>query len=101
MYFTDGTIYKGNWSRGLQTGKATMSLPDGTFKEGFFSNNIFYGDNSPEVDDRSNTFRSPMSDKVSYLSKNSSNSSLIDKAIRIKPMNNKKNNINELLPALD
>lgn len=24
-----------------------MTLPDGTKKEGFFSNNIFYGDNSP------------------------------------------------------
>lgn len=47
MIFTDGTLYKGNWHRGLQTGKATMTLPDGTMKEGYFSNNIFYGEKSP------------------------------------------------------
>lgn len=47
MYFTDGTIYKGNWQRGLQTGKAMIIFPDGNSKEGFFSNNIFYGENSP------------------------------------------------------
>ena len=75
-----------------------MIMPDGTFKEGFFNNNIFYGENSPELEDRSNAFRSPMSDKVSYLSKNTSNSSLIDRAIRIKP---KGTNMNELLPHID
>jgi hypothetical protein len=59
MHFIDGTVYKGNWCRGLQTGKATMILPDGTIKEGYFSNNIFYGENSPIQSEQSYKYRSP------------------------------------------
>jgi len=58
MHFTDGTTYIGNWCRGLQTGKASMILPDGSTKEGFFSNNIFYGDNSPSDEERSSNRKS-------------------------------------------
>lgn len=47
MIFNDGTIYKGTWSRGLQSGNGILMSPDGSMKEGFFKNNIFYGDNSP------------------------------------------------------
>ena len=47
MFFTDGSIYKGEWARGLQNGKAIMILPDKTVREGYFSNNIFYGENKP------------------------------------------------------
>ena len=53
MHFTDKTVYKGNWHRGIQTGIATINLPDGTIKEGFFKNNIFYGDSSPRSSEKS------------------------------------------------
>ena len=51
MHFPDGTIYKGSWNRGLQSGKATITLADGNIKEGYFSNNIFYGEYSPKGSD--------------------------------------------------
>jgi hypothetical protein len=77
MYFTDGTIYKGNWSRGLQTGRSVMILPDGSVKEGFFSNNIFYGDNSPTSgSEKSFNFRSPV-EKMKLMHHNYSQSSLV------------------------
>jgi hypothetical protein len=57
-----------------------MILPDGSMKEGFFSNNIFYGENSPETEDRlSYIFKSPGTEKFT-MSKNFSQSSLIDRA---------------------
>lgn len=37
-----------------------MILPDGTVKEGIFSNNIFYGDNSPHASEKSYTYKSPV-----------------------------------------
>jgi hypothetical protein len=45
MHWTDGTVYSGGWYRGIQHGKGTMKLPDGSMKEGYFQNNIFISDN--------------------------------------------------------
>jgi len=47
MYFSDGTVYKGDWTRGLQNGRGTIINPDGSIVEGFFVNNVYYGSNSP------------------------------------------------------
>lgn len=47
MYFSDGTIYKGDWTRGLQNGRGTIVNPDGSIVEGYFVNNVYYGQNSP------------------------------------------------------
>lgn len=45
-----------------------MILPDGTVKEGIFSNNIFYGDNSPHASEKSYTYKSPVDiQKVMHL----------------------------------
>lgn len=43
MYWTDGSIYKGMWHKGIQHGKGRMEFPDGKTKEGMFENNIFQG----------------------------------------------------------
>lgn len=43
MYWTDGSIYKGEWRKGIQEGKGVMTFPDGRIKDGNFENNIFKG----------------------------------------------------------
>ena len=43
MFWTDGSIYRGMWHKGIQHGKGRMEFPDGTIKEGLFENNIFKG----------------------------------------------------------
>ena len=43
MYWTDGTVYKGQWSKGCQHGPGTMLQPDGTILEGYFQMNVFTG----------------------------------------------------------
>lgn len=41
MYWTDGSVYKGEWVNGIQHGVGKMSFPDGRVKEGWFENNIY------------------------------------------------------------
>jgi hypothetical protein len=41
MIWTDGSIYTGEWSKGIQHGFGKIVLTDGTSKEGIFENNIF------------------------------------------------------------
>ena len=41
MYWADGTIYRGYWDEGLQTGIGLMIFTDGQRKAGFFENNIY------------------------------------------------------------
>jgi hypothetical protein len=43
MFWTDGSIYQGEWKQGIQHGYGKMTFPDGTIKEGRFENNIFIG----------------------------------------------------------
>jgi hypothetical protein len=41
MIWTDGSMYDGQWIRGIQHGLGKIVLPDGTYKEGHFENNVF------------------------------------------------------------
>jgi hypothetical protein len=41
MYWTDGSIFKGHWVRGVQHGVGIMVFPDGKKRAGFFDNNLF------------------------------------------------------------
>ena len=50
MFWTDGSIYKGEWRRGIQHGKGVMTFSDGTIKEGYFENNVYRG-TMPPIDD--------------------------------------------------
>ena len=43
MYWTDGSVYKGEWNKGIQHGKGIMTFPDGRVKDGYFENNVFKG----------------------------------------------------------
>jgi hypothetical protein len=43
MFWTDGSVYQGEWKQGIQHGYGKMTFPDGTIKEGKFENNIFVG----------------------------------------------------------
>mgnify|MGYP000846670189 FL=1 len=43
MYWTDGSVYKGEWIKGIQHGKGIMTFPDGRIKDGMFEDNIFKG----------------------------------------------------------
>ena len=36
MIWIDGSVYKGEWKRGIQHGKGRMVFSDGTVKEGYF-----------------------------------------------------------------
>jgi hypothetical protein len=51
MYWTDGSIYKGEWINGIQHGKGTMSLTDGLCKAGIFKNNTFIEEVKEEEDE--------------------------------------------------
>ena len=39
--WNDGTIYRGFWDKGLQSGLGLMIFKDGTRRAGFFENNIY------------------------------------------------------------
>jgi hypothetical protein len=41
MLWTDGSMYEGEWIRGIQHGIGRMVFPDGSAKEGYFENNVF------------------------------------------------------------
>lgn len=43
MYWTDGSVYKGEWNKGIQHGRGVMTFPDGRIKDGLFENNVFKG----------------------------------------------------------
>jgi len=43
MFWTDGSIYQGEWKQGIQHGFGKMVFPDGSVKEGRFENNIYVG----------------------------------------------------------
>ncbi len=43
MFWTDGSVYKGDWVKGIQHGFGKLILPDGTVKEGIFENNVYRG----------------------------------------------------------
>ena len=43
MFWTDGSIYQGEWKQGVQHGYGKMTFPDGTIKEGYFENNVYVG----------------------------------------------------------
>jgi len=50
MTWTDGSIYKGQWVKGIQHGWGKMSFPNGSVKDGYFENNIFKGETaSPKL----------------------------------------------------
>ena len=41
MLWTDGSIYEGEWVKGIQHGIGRIVFPDGSFKEGIFENNVY------------------------------------------------------------
>lgn len=41
MYWVDGSIYRGFWENGVQSGLGLMIFKDGLRKAGFFSDNIY------------------------------------------------------------
>mmetsp|Transcript_32287 Transcript_32287/g.49430 ORF Transcript_32287/g.49430 Transcript_32287/m.49430 type:complete len:96 (+) Transcript_32287:1951-2238(+) len=41
MLWTDGSMYEGEWHKGIQHGYGRMVFPDGSTKEGYFENNVF------------------------------------------------------------
>lgn len=41
MLWTDGSMYEGEWVRGIQHGLGRMIFPDGNVKEGVFEDNIY------------------------------------------------------------
>lgn len=43
MRWTDGSVYVGQWERGIQHGYGKITFPDGTSKEGYFQNNVYVG----------------------------------------------------------
>ena len=43
MYWTDGSLYQGEWRNGIQHGHGKMVFPDQTVKEGLFENNVYVG----------------------------------------------------------
>jgi hypothetical protein len=53
MRWTDGSIYIGEWQRGIQHGRGKMFFSNGVIKEGYFKNNVYKGPNPPISPDRS------------------------------------------------
>jgi len=43
MKWIDGSIYIGEWVRGIQHGYGKMIFIDNSVKEGYFDNNVFVG----------------------------------------------------------
>ena len=41
MFWVDGTVYRGEWLKGVQHGYGKLILPDGSVKEGMFEHNVF------------------------------------------------------------
>ena len=51
MYWTDGSVYKGEWNKGIQHGRGVMTFPDGRIKDGYFENNVFKGNTQMVMND--------------------------------------------------
>lgn len=51
MRWVDGSVYTGEWKKGIQHGQGKMKFSDGSSKEGTFENNVFIGG--------SNTLKNP------------------------------------------
>jgi hypothetical protein len=49
MNWPDGTVYEGEWKRGVQTGLGRLKMPDGTFKQGVFKDNIIVEEHISEI----------------------------------------------------
>ncbi len=43
MKWTDGSVYSGEWIKGIQHGYGKMAFPNGTVKEGYFEMNVYKG----------------------------------------------------------
>ncbi len=43
MRWMDGSVYIGEWARGIQHGYGKMIFIDGSVKEGYFDNNVYVG----------------------------------------------------------
>ena len=41
MYWTDGSIYKGFWTKGVQNGLGLMIFPGNSKRAGIFDSNIY------------------------------------------------------------
>ena len=41
MLWTDGSMYEGEWRKGIQHGFGRIVFSDGSFKEGYFENNVY------------------------------------------------------------
>lgn len=41
MFWADGSIYRGLWDKGVQSGLGLMIFKDGVRKAGIFENNIY------------------------------------------------------------
>ena len=41
MFWVDGSIYRGHWEKGVQSGLGMMIFKDCQRKAGFFDNNIY------------------------------------------------------------
>lgn len=54
MLWTDGSMYEGEWIKGIQHGLGRMVFSDGSFKEGYFENNIYKGEIKKNYDTLSN-----------------------------------------------
>lgn len=52
MYWTDGSIYKGNWYKGIQWGYGIMQFSNGEIKEGYFENGAFKFEGTKEEIER-------------------------------------------------
>jgi hypothetical protein len=48
MKWTDSSIFKGEWKRGIQNGIGLMVFANGEQKKGYFENNVFLGPAKPE-----------------------------------------------------
>jgi hypothetical protein len=51
MNWKDGSLYKGEWKKGIQHGKGKMTFPDGRVKDGIFEDATFKG--ATHVEDKS------------------------------------------------
>jgi len=44
MLWIDGSMYEGEWVKGIQHGQGRIIFSDGSYKEGYFENNVFKGE---------------------------------------------------------
>jgi hypothetical protein len=58
MKWTDGSVYQGDWFRGIQHGVGKMIFPDGTVKEGCFEYNVYKGPKEMVSNSQNDLFRS-------------------------------------------